>query len=132
MKFSSLGLMAGLAASAVAEDLLFVDQFEYDEYTEATTTLGYTVKVVTEAEWSTMTTSDFAAFKAIVIADPDCSYDPTEVDFLANSSSVWGPAVQGNIVLIGIHSNSSVLDKKADLIQEPILPSMTTPDKPEL
>lgn len=94
--------MAGLAASAVAEDLLFVDMFEYDEYTEATTTLGYTVKAVTEAEWATMSTADFAAFKAIVIADPDCSSDPTDVAFLASSNKVWGPAVQGNIVLIGM------------------------------
>jgi hypothetical protein len=102
MKLSTFGLMAGLAASAVAEDLLFVDTFEYDEYTEATTTLGYTVKVVTEAEWATMSAADFAAFKAIVIADPDCSADPTDVAFLASSNKVWGPAVQGNIVLIGM------------------------------
>ncbi|KAN0107877.1 hypothetical protein V8E51_007619 [Hyaloscypha variabilis] len=101
MKFSTLGLMAGLAASAAAEDLLFVDTFQYDEYIEATTTLGYTAKVVTEAEWNTMTSADFAAFKAIVIADPDCAVDPTDLDFLASSNSVWGPAVQGNIVLIG-------------------------------
>jgi hypothetical protein len=102
MKFSTLGLMAGLAASAAAEDLLFVDTFQYDEYIEATTTLGYTAKVVTEAQWNTMTSADFAAFKAIVIADPDCALDPTDLGFLASSNSVWGPAVQGNIVLIGM------------------------------
>jgi hypothetical protein len=28
MKFSTMGLMAGLAASAAAEDLLFVDTFQ--------------------------------------------------------------------------------------------------------
>jgi hypothetical protein len=103
MKFSTLGLMAGLTASTMAEDLLFVDNFEYDEYTEATTTLGYSVKVVSEAEWSAMTTADFAAFKAIVIADPDCSSDPTDVAFLASTNTIWGPAVQGNIVLIGMY-----------------------------
>jgi len=94
--------MAGVAASAAAEDLLFVDTFQWDEYTEATTTLGYTAKVVTEAQWNSMTTADFAAFKAIVIADPDCATDPTQLDFLATSNSVWGPAVEGNIVLIGM------------------------------
>jgi hypothetical protein len=103
MKFSTLGLMAGVAASAVAEDLLFVDTFQYDEYVEATNILGYTAKVVTVAEWSGMTTADFAAFKAIVIADPDCAVDPTDLDFLHTTNSVWGPAVQGNIVLIGMY-----------------------------
>jgi hypothetical protein len=118
MKFSTLGLMAGLAASAVAEDLLFVDNFEYDEYVEATTTLGYTVKVVSEDEWATMTTADFAAYKAIVIADPDCSGDPTDVAFLASSNTVWGPAVQGNIVLIGLYPAlaSLYIDKETDFI----------------
>jgi len=102
MKFYTLGLAAGLAASAVAEDLLFVDTFEYDEYAESINTLGLTAKVVTETEWSAMTTADFAAFKAIVIADPNCATDPTDLDFLASSNKVWGPAVQGNIVLIGM------------------------------
>jgi hypothetical protein len=103
MKFSTVGLMAGLAASAVAEDLLFVDTFEFDEYLEATTTLGYTAKVVTEAQWAGMTTADFAAYKAIVIADPTCATDPTDLAFLHDTNKVWGPAVQGNIVLIGMY-----------------------------
>jgi hypothetical protein len=115
MKFSTLGLMAGLAASAMAEDILFVDSFEYDEYTEATTTLGYSVKVVTEAEWNTMTTTDFAAFKAIVIADPDCSYDPSDITFLADTNKVWGPAVQGNIVVIGTSHECLFIDKHTDV-----------------
>ncbi len=48
MKFSVFGLLAGLAASVLAEDVLFVDQFEYEEYSEAIGTLGLTAKVVTE------------------------------------------------------------------------------------
>jgi hypothetical protein len=101
MRFSSLGLMAGLAASAIAEDVLFVDNFEYEEYAEATGTLGLTAKVVTEEEWRGMKTADFAAFKAIVLADPNCSNDPSILNFLTETKDVWGPAVQGNIVLIG-------------------------------
>jgi hypothetical protein len=49
-----------------------------------------------------MTTTDFAAFKAIVIADPNCATDPTDLAFLHDTNTVWGPAVQGNIVLIGM------------------------------
>ena len=127
MKFSTLGLAAGLAASAVAEDLLFVDTFEYDEYAESINTLGLTAKVVTETEWSAMTTADFAAFKAIVIADPNCATDPTDLAFLASSNKVWGPAVEGNIVLIGIDLRSPlVLKSETDFAQEPIPPTTTT------
>ncbi|PQE07408.1 hypothetical protein CJF32_00005304 [Rutstroemia sp. NJR-2017a WRK4] len=101
MKFSTCGLWTSLAASVLAEDLLFVDTFEYQEFKEATTTLGYTTKVVTKAQWKLMTTADFAAFKAIVIADPDCSTNPSDVQFLTDTKNTWGPAVQGNIVVIG-------------------------------
>jgi hypothetical protein len=102
MKFSAFGLLATLAASVVAEDVLFVDQFQYVEYSEAIGTLGLTAKVVTEDEWRAMTTADFTAFKAIVLADPDCGGGTDAIQFLVDTKDVWGPAVQGNIVLIGI------------------------------
>jgi hypothetical protein len=51
--------------------------------------------------WAAMTTADFASFKAIVLADPSYSYDPTVVDFLGNTKNTWGPAVTGNTMLIG-------------------------------
>ena len=101
MRLSTLSLLAGLAASVAAEDVLFVDTFEYEEYKEATTTLGLTAKVVTEAEWQTMSTSDFAKYKAIVLADPACSSDPTILTFLSDTKATWGPAIEGNMVLIG-------------------------------
>ncbi|CAD6443788.1 8bcf3064-1716-408a-ac63-72c27c15d1e4 [Sclerotinia trifoliorum] len=101
MKLSTSGLLVSLAASVLAEDLLFVDKFEYKEFVEATSVLGYTTKVVSEAQWKTMTTAEFAAFKAIVIADPDCSTSPSDVQFLTDTKNTWGPAVQGNIVVIG-------------------------------
>ncbi len=50
MKFSSVGLLASLAVSVLAEDVLFVDVFEYEEYSETIGTLGMTAKVVTETE----------------------------------------------------------------------------------
>ena len=101
MRFSTtLGLLAGLASYAIAEDLLFVDTLQFEEYNEATTTLGYTAKVVTEAEWKGMTTADFAAFKAIIIGD-SASSDLSLIQFLEDTQSTWAPAVQGNMVLIG-------------------------------
>jgi hypothetical protein len=101
MRFSTaLGLLAGLASYAIAEDLLFMDTLQFDEYSEATTTLGMTAKVVTDAEWRAMTTADFAAFKAIVIGDSGSS-DLTLIQFLEDTQTTWGPAVTGNMILIG-------------------------------
>lgn len=107
MKFATGGLLASLTASVLAEDLLFVDNFEFKEFAEATSVLGYTTKVVSEAQWKTMTTAEFAAFKAIVIADPDCSTSPSDVQFLTDTKNTWGPAVQGNIVIIGNNTRTS-------------------------
>ncbi len=62
-----------------------------------------------------MTTVDFASFKAIVLADPSCSYDPTIVDFLSNTKNTWGPAVTGNMVLIGKSYATSLAFEDADI-----------------
>jgi hypothetical protein len=48
-----------------------------------------------------MTTADFAKFKAIVIADPNCAYNTTPIQFLTDTKNVWSPAVTGNMIVIG-------------------------------
>src|SRR5688572_23845656 len=35
--------------------------------------LGLSVEIVTPTQWATMTTSDFASYRAIVLGDPNCS-----------------------------------------------------------
>lgn len=100
MKFSHFPLLASLAASAIAQDLLFLEGFQYKEYDEAVA-LGISTKTVTEAEWAAMTTADFAKFKALVIPDPRCG-SVGSVKFLEDSKDVWSPAITGNIILIGM------------------------------
>ncbi|KAF2796668.1 hypothetical protein K505DRAFT_237150, partial [Melanomma pulvis-pyrius CBS 109.77] len=100
MKFSHFPLLASLAASAIAQDLLFLEGFQYKEYDEAVA-LGISTKTVTEAEWAAMTTADFAKFKALVIPDPRCG-SVSSVKFLEDSKDVWSPAITGNIILIGM------------------------------
>ena len=102
MRIPNLGLLAGLASFALAEDLLFIDTLKYEEYNEATGPLALTAKVVTETEWRAMKTEDFAKFKAIVISDPSCVGDPSGIQFLEDTKDVWGPAVMGNMILIGM------------------------------
>lgn len=65
--------------------------------------------VASPEEWASYTTADFAAYKAIVIPDPTCGSVGT-IDFFDLSKADWGPAVMGNIILIGtdptFHSSS--------------------------
>ncbi|TVY82244.1 hypothetical protein LSUE1_G002104 [Lachnellula suecica] len=100
MKLFSLAAFVALASSAVAEDLLFVNTLVGLEKQEAIA-LGYTTKVVTDAQWRAMTTADFAAFKAIIIGDDFGSSDLTQIQFLTDTKNTWGPAVQGNIIVHG-------------------------------
>jgi hypothetical protein len=106
MRFSSaLGLLTTLAASALAEDLLFLDTLKYSEYSEAIA-LGFTAKVVTDVQWRAMTTSDFTKFKAIIISDPNGSPNLAMVKTIEDTKAVWSPAVTGNMILIGKYSFS--------------------------
>lgn len=102
MKFH-LAALAALTASALAEDLLFVENLTGLEISEATS-LGFSTKTVSEAQWRAMATSDFAAFKAIIIGDDFGSSDLTLIQFLADTKDVWGPAVTGNIIIHGIYT----------------------------
>jgi hypothetical protein len=67
------------------------------------------VHVASPEEWSSYTTADFESYKAIVIPDPTCGAVDT-IDFFDLTKAVWGPAVKGNIILIGtdptFHSSS--------------------------
>lgn len=128
-----LGRLVGLASASLAtlsmaEDLLFYNNLLYQEYTQATTVLGFTgtvtaqsypqksadnlltiAKVATPEEWNGYTTADFAKYKAIIIPDPDCG-SVDDVAFLDATKAAWSPAILGSIILIGTdpgyHSSS--------------------------
>lgn len=100
MKLSVPHLLAALATSVLAQDLLFYEGMDYREYEQAVE-LGYTTKIATAAEWSAMTTEDFAKFRAIVIPDPNCG-SVSRIKFLEDSKDRWSQAVTGNIILIGM------------------------------
>ena len=63
--------------------------------------LGYAVTVASTGTWSSMTTAQFAAFKAIVFGDPDCSTNPAVLGTASSTSSNWVPAVLGPKVVVG-------------------------------
>ena len=102
MKFSTFSLMAAvLAAKAAAEDLLFINTLQGVEMQRAIN-MGFTVKVVDQNEWRSMTTADFAKFKAIILADDGAGGGTAAaLQFADDTKAIWSPAVLGNVVLIG-------------------------------
>jgi len=65
------------------------------------TGLGFAVDVVSDATWASMTTAQFAAYSAIVLGDPTCVVGTSPVSAALANTSVWGPAVTGNLIVIG-------------------------------
>jgi hypothetical protein len=54
---------------------------------------GFTVKVVTGAEWEAMSSADFAQYQVLIVGDPNCGGLPESV---TNSVANWAPAVMGS------------------------------------
>lgn len=63
--------------------------------------IGLGVDVVDDATWASMTTAQFAAYEALVLGDPTCTGLNSGTATATANASVWGPAVDGNVILIG-------------------------------
>jgi hypothetical protein len=63
--------------------------------------LGFAVDIVTPAQWATLTASDFARYRAIILGDPTCQVGTAAIAAAEANAGVWGPVVTGNVVLIG-------------------------------
>jgi len=70
---------------------------------------GLAVEVVDGAAWRAKTAADFASYRALVLGDPG-SAAPSTYEAAADTAATWGPAVTGNVVVIGTdpvdHSSS--------------------------
>jgi hypothetical protein len=62
--------------------------------------LGFGVTVVNTATWNAMSADDFAQYRAVILGDPYCGYPASRAPQLTNGS-VWGPAINGNVFIIG-------------------------------
>jgi hypothetical protein len=64
---------------------------------------GFGVDVASASAWSSMTTAQFAAYRAIVISDNHDSGSSGVSDLAAAeaNASVWGAAVSGNVIITG-------------------------------
>jgi hypothetical protein len=63
---------------------------------------GMSVDIVDGATWSAMTAAQFASYRAIILGDPTCAGPGTSTVAAAEGDAkTWGPAVTGNIVILG-------------------------------
>jgi hypothetical protein len=60
---------------------------------------GFGVDVVDAATWSSMTTAQFAQYRAIIIGDNHDSAEVSDLTAAENNASVWGAAVNGNVII---------------------------------
>ncbi len=63
--------------------------------------IGKTPVLVTPAVWAGLTTADFASYDAIVLGDPHCVVGTGPIAAAMANRTVWGPAVTGNIIIVG-------------------------------
>jgi hypothetical protein len=63
--------------------------------------LGFSVDIVTPAQWSTFTSADFARYRAIILGDPSCVVGTSPIAAAIANAQVWEPVVNGNVVLVG-------------------------------
>lgn len=72
------------------------------EATEAASD-GMAVDIVNNATWNSMTATQFASYRAIILGDPTC-YGPgtsPAIDTATTNAKTWGPIINGNIVIAG-------------------------------
>ena len=83
---------------------------------------GYTPVVVDDPTWESMTTAQFASYRAIVIGDPTCgSYnDTSHLTAALSNPATWGAAVNGNVLIIGtdpvFHSGGTLTSGPGQLV----------------
>src|SRR6266851_791328 len=68
----------------------------------AANSLGLSVEIADNATWAAKSAAEFSAYKAVVLGDPTCSaFDAAPVYAASDNTSVWGPAVSGNVIIVG-------------------------------
>ena len=102
MRFvSPLGVAAGLAGLAAAEDFVFHEGFLGPEYQQVQlAAMGFSAVVKTDEEWRALTADDFKAFKAIAVGEQQCR-DPEDLAWFRETKEAWGAAVLGNVAVMG-------------------------------
>ncbi|OJH34328.1 hypothetical protein BON30_44265 [Cystobacter ferrugineus] len=63
--------------------------------------MGYEVTLVSDEEWRSLSTADFASYRALILGDKSCSSAPGLLFAAEETRDVWGPVVDGNVIVVG-------------------------------
>lgn len=76
---------------------------------EAAESLGLSVEVATPAQWAGKSAADFASYRAIILGEPNCANDLSNIAAAEANRGTWGPAVKGNVIVLGNDTTYHVL-----------------------
>lgn len=93
--FAALGVLVSAQSASAATALIngsSVSGGAFSQEAAIAESLGYTVTVIDDATWGTMTAAQFGAYDLLIVGDPTCSYLPPGI---ALSKDQFGPVVLG-------------------------------------
>lgn len=100
-----IALMVSAPASAVQDKVLILSPTVTGAASSLeavhAASLGLTVDIVGPGVWSSMSTSDFAEYRAIILGDPTCGAGGGALAPAAANAATWASAVTGNVVVVG-------------------------------
>jgi hypothetical protein len=97
--------------------------------------LGFDVVLNNATTWGSMTTANFATFRAIILGDPLCVGGTGPITAALANRTVWSPAVTGNILITGtdeaLHTETlpGLKDRGTDLKRRGIYFAANNPAK---
>ena len=117
-----MAMCVGLAGVSRAQQVLILDGTvtspalaSYEA--QVVTSLGFTPVVVNDATWAGIT--NFSTFNnlpvaALILGDPGCTGTGTaSTATVASTAAIWGPAVTGNVFLIGTDTSEHLVHSRA-------------------
>lgn len=67
----------------------------------AITLAGFTPVLCSPSDWVLGTSAQFGAYRAVVFGDPTCQVGTSTVSAAESNIGVWGPEIDGNVIIIG-------------------------------
>ncbi|MBK7160622.1 MAG: T9SS type A sorting domain-containing protein [Ignavibacteria bacterium] len=87
---------------------------------QACITAGFSVEIVTDAQWAAKSQADFATYRAIILGDPTCQVGNAAIDAAENNRTTWSPEIDGNVVIVGSDPVFHQFQGGATLVQKTI------------
>ena len=68
---------------------------------QACISLGFSVELVSHAQWLAKSAADFATYRAVVLGDPTCQVGTSAISSAETTTGIWGPQIDGNVIIMG-------------------------------